>query len=189
MFSSTLLTLPLASHPFRKPNATTSVPKLTVSATSAPKLTVSNSARSKVAEKLDSLASEFTSLAEPIERVKRLLHYASLLPALDAAERVPENRVAGCATEVWVVAEVDERRRMRFRADSDSEISKGFCWCLVWMLDGALPEEVLMLRSDHLQHINLGLLKAQSRTNTWHNVLFRMHAIARDFIFHSPQLP
>ncbi|KAL2318801.1 hypothetical protein Fmac_032677 [Flemingia macrophylla] len=70
-------------------------------------------ARSKVAKKLDSLASEFTSLAEPIERVKRLLHYASLLPTLEATERVPENRVTGCAMEVWVVAEVDERRRMR----------------------------------------------------------------------------
>ncbi|KAL2343067.1 hypothetical protein Fmac_004352 [Flemingia macrophylla] len=67
-----------------------------------------------VAEKLDSLASEFTSLAKHIERVKRLLHYASLLSVLEAAEQVPENRMAGCATEVWVVAEVDEWRRMRY---------------------------------------------------------------------------
>nr|KYP75754.1 putative sufE-like protein slr1419 [Cajanus cajan] len=164
MGSTTVLSLPLG-----KPNARV-----------APKLTVS-----KVADKLNNLTSEFRSLSEPIERVKRLLHYASLLPPMGAAERVPENRVAGCATEVWVVAEVDERRRMRFRADSDSEISKGFCWCLVWMLDGALPEDLLLLHTDHFQHINVGLgitLKAQSRTNTWHNVFFHMQNATRDFI-------
>lgn len=140
---------------------------------------------SKLAHKLTSLTSEFTSLTQPIDRVKRLLHYASLLPPFADNERIPANRVGGCASQVWVVAEVDERRRMRFRADSDSEISKGFCWCLVWILDGAKPEEVLSVHRDDLANINVGLgmsLKAHSRTNTWHNVLFSMQTAAKGFL-------
>ncbi|XP_014493702.1 sufE-like protein 2, chloroplastic [Vigna radiata var. radiata] len=141
--------------------------------------------RSNVADKLNNIASEFTSLSQPIDRVKRLLHYASLLPPFLDADRVPANRVVGCATQVWVVAEIDERRRMRFRADSDSEISKGFCWCLVWILDGAKPEEVLMVDREDLADVNVGLgmsLKAHSRTNTWHNVLFTMQTAAKDLL-------
>jgi len=140
---------------------------------------------SNVADKLNNLASEFTSLSQPIDRVKRLLHYASFLPPFLDADRVPANRVGGCTTQVWVVAEMDERRRMRFRADSDSEISKGFCWCLVWMLDGAQPEEVLMVDREDLADINVGLgmsLKAHSRTNTWHNVLFTMQTAAKNLL-------
>ncbi|KAK7312037.1 hypothetical protein RJT34_10588 [Clitoria ternatea] len=142
-----------------------------------PKLGVSNNAlcaSPKVTDKLNCLASEFTSLSEPIERVKRLLHYASLLAPLEEWERVEANRVGGCATEVWVVAEMDEKGRMRFRADSDSEISKGLCWCLVWIFDGAEPQEVLMVHRDHLPHINIINGLNHSRLNTWHNVFFTM---------------
>ncbi|XP_061375813.1 sufE-like protein 2, chloroplastic [Gastrolobium bilobum] len=140
-----------------------------------------------VANKLNFLASEFGSLSEPIDRVKRLLHYAALLPPLEDSERVVENRVVGCSTQVWVVAEMDNVGRMRFRADSDSEISKGFCWCLVWMLDGAEPEEVLMVEKEDLIGMNVGLnVKTRSRVNTWHNVLFSMQKSTKDFILQMP---
>ncbi|KAK9934618.1 hypothetical protein M0R45_021755 [Rubus argutus] len=89
-----------------------------------------------VADKAKRLVLEFKSLSEPIDRVKRLLHYAANLPPCKESAREPESRVPGCATQVWVEAELDELGRMRFRADSDSEISKGFCSCLIWMLDG-----------------------------------------------------
>lgn len=116
-----------------------------------------------VADKLNLLVSEFRSLSEPIDRVKRLLHFASLLPPLEESACVPENKVTGCTTQVWLIAEMDEFGRMRFRADSDSEISKGFCWCLIWMLDGAKPEEVLTVAAEDLAEMNVGLqVKAQS---------------------------
>lgn len=135
------------------------------------------------ADKLKHLSSEFNSLSDPIDRVKRLLHYASMLPPLEESDRVPSNRVVGCSTQVWVVSEMDEVGRMRFRADSDSEISKGFCWCLVWMLDGAEPKEVLTVEKEDLTNMNVGLnVKAHSRVNTWQNVLFAMQKATQDLV-------
>lgn len=126
-------------------------------------------------DKLRLLVSEFRSLTEPIDRVKRLLNYASTLAPLDESARVPANRVNGCTTQVWLEIKKDELGRMRFKADSDSEISKGFCSCLIWLLDGAKPEEVMGVRSEDLAEMNVGVHgKAQSRVNTWHNVLMSM---------------
>ncbi|CAN7039969.1 unnamed protein product [Brassica rapa subsp. trilocularis] len=126
-------------------------------------------------DKLRLLVSEFRSLTEPIDRVKRLLNYAMDLAPLDDSARVPENRVPGCTTQVWLDIKMDELGRMRFRADSDSEISKGFCSCLIWILDGAKPEEVMNVRGEDLAEMNVGVHgKAQSRVNTWHNVLMSM---------------
>ncbi|XP_058781573.1 sufE-like protein 2, chloroplastic [Vicia villosa] len=184
---SPLLTLPPpSSHFSSKPNAAVKL-KLSVKPPFNNTLTASSSTPSPshgVTDKLNGLASEFSSLSEPIDRVKRLLHYASLLPPLDRSDRVPENRVSGCSTEIWVVARMDSRRKMRFKADSDSEISKGFCWCLVWMLDGAEPEEVLTVENDDLMRMNLGLnnVKSRSRINTWHNVFFAMQKATQDLI-------
>lgn len=78
---------------------------------------------------------------------------------------------------------MDKSRRMRFKADSDSEISKGFCWCLVWMLDGAEPEEVLTVETEELVGMNVGLnFKTRSRVNTWQNVLIAMQKATHDLI-------
>ncbi|KAF2593120.1 hypothetical protein F2Q70_00045064 [Brassica cretica] len=84
------------------------------------------------ADKLHLLVSEFRFLTEPIDRVKRLLSYATALAPLEDSARVPANRVTGCTTQVWLEIKKDELGRMRFKADSDSEISKGFCSCLIW---------------------------------------------------------
>ncbi|KAI4317318.1 hypothetical protein L6164_025196 [Bauhinia variegata] len=143
-----------------------------------------------VADKLRRLVLEFKSLPGPIDRVKSLLHYASLLPPLDDSARMPENRVKGCATQVWLVSEMDECGRMRFKADSDSEISKGFCSCLIWMLDGAEPWEVLRVEREDLADLNVGLHgKAQSRVNTWHNVLFSMQKAAEALVMEMEEKP
>lgn len=136
-----------------------------------------------VSEKVHCLACEFKSLSEPIDRVKRLLHYAALLPPFDESGRVEENRVMGCTTMVWLEASMDNNRLMRFKVDSDSEITKGFCSCLIWLFDGAVPEEVLSVKTDDLAEMNVGMpSKGHSRVNTWHNILIRMQKKTKNFV-------
>ncbi|KAF4350321.1 hypothetical protein F8388_010877 [Cannabis sativa] len=133
-----------------------------------------------VPSKLQRLVAEFQSFPEPIDRVKRLLQYASLLPKFDDSSRVDSNRVMGCTAQVWLAASLDKEGRMRFAADSDSEITRGFCCCLVSILDGAAPEEVLTMKTDDLEALNVGLPGGQrSRANTWHNVLISMQKKTR----------
>ncbi|KAI3713868.1 hypothetical protein L1987_72455 [Smallanthus sonchifolius] len=143
-----------------------------------------NSSNPNPQQKLEILVSEFKSLREPIVRVKQLIHYASLLPELEESVRVESNRVTGCTAQVWleVVMEVDGT--MRFRADSDSEIAKGFCYCLIWFLDGAAAGDVIEIRVDDLGEMNIGILaiRTSSRVNTWHNLLLSMQRRTRDLI-------
>ncbi|GLU03160.1 hypothetical protein SLE2022_203760 [Rubroshorea leprosula] len=145
--------------------------------------TPARTAGGQVPEKVRLLALEFESLTEPIDRVKRLLQYAAVLPPFDESARVPENKVTGCTTQVWLVARMDKNGKVRFRADSDSEITKGFCSCLIWMLDGADPEEVVGVKGEDLAEMNVGVHgKEQSRVNTWHNVLIGMQKRTRDLV-------
>jgi quinolinate synthase len=136
-----------------------------------------------VSSKLRSLVSEFQSLSEPIDRVKRLLHYATILPPMDDAARVDSNRVMGCTARVWLQARLDQNGKVRFVADSDSEITKGFCSCLVWVLDGAAPEEVMKVTTEDLADLNVGVPgRERSRVNTWHNVLVTMQKRTRALV-------
>lgn len=139
--------------------------------------------RLTVPEKVHCLACEFKSLSEPIDRVKRLLHYATLLPPFDESGRAEENRVKGCTTTVWLQVEMDSNRFMRYKVDSDSEITKGFCSCLIWLFDGAIPEEVLSVKTDDLAEMNVGMpSKGHSRVNTWHNILISIQEKTKNFV-------
>lgn len=131
--------------------------------------------------RLRRLSDEFRSLPEPIDRVKRLLFYASDLPAFPDVDRIPSNSVTGCTAQVWLSARIDSLGRMRFAADSDSEITRGFCACLLSVVDGALPEDVLAMHADDLADLNVvGVAgRTHSRVNTWHNVLVSMKKKAR----------
>ncbi|CAN4085955.1 unnamed protein product [Withania somnifera] len=130
-------------------------------------------------KKLKILISEFKSLTEPIDQMKHLLHYASLVPYMDASLKTMENRVPGCTAQVWLHVSLDEEEKVRFLADSDSEITKGFCACLVWLLDGAAPDEVLAVKTEALNVVGLNGKGSASRGNTWHNVLVSMQKRTR----------
>lgn len=78
---------------------------------------------------------------------------------------------------------MDSDGLMRFKIDSDSEITKGFCSCLIWVLDGAAPEEVAAVTAEDLADMNVGYFsgsRARSRVNTWGNVLMSMKKRTRD---------
>lgn len=87
----------------------------------------------------------------------------------------------GCTARVWLEAELDEDSRMRFRADSDSEITRGFCHCLVSIFDGVAAEEVMGVKTEDLAGLNVGSVGGgeRSRVNTWHNVLVSMQKRTR----------
>ncbi|GMH01553.1 hypothetical protein Nepgr_003392 [Nepenthes gracilis] len=141
-----------------------------------------------VSLRLKRLVSEFQSLPEPIDRVKRLLDYATVLPQLRESTRTPENRVAGCSAQVWLEVVIDEFERMQFRADSDSEITKGFCYCLIYLLDGASPAEVLQVKAEDLADMNVGL-PVRSRVNSWNNVLVSMKERTKALIAETEERP
>ncbi|XP_020107209.1 quinolinate synthase, chloroplastic-like isoform X1 [Ananas comosus] len=157
-------------------------PSLSCSAVAAQEAAPAAAAAADIVRvRLRRLVEEFHSLPEPLDRVKRLLEYAAVLPPFPEAERAPANRVMGCTAQVWVsaaaaAAGADGLGRMRFAADSDSEITKGFCACLLSVLDGAPAEEVLELRPEDFGDLNVVGLpgRAHSRVNTWHNVLISL---------------
>ncbi|KAH9322177.1 hypothetical protein KI387_016816, partial [Taxus chinensis] len=125
--------------------------------------------------RLNKLLAEFKVLEDPRDRVMRLLDYSSLLPPLPQSQRITLNRVMGCTAQVWLIAKLGSDGRMYFGADSDSKITRGFCSCLISCLNGSLPEEVLKVKIEDLSSINIGVAGgANSRANTWHNLLISM---------------
>eukprot|EP00249_Psilotum_nudum_P022551 c28560_g1_i1 orf=594-2804(-) len=128
-----------------------------------------------VVDRLRSLEAEFEPIIDSRERVQKLRDYAAHLPELPSNDCIPENRVMGCTARVWLTASLGSDGRMYFAANSDSELTRGFCACLILVLNGAWPQEVLEVSLASLPRLGMGLaVGITSRANTWYNILLAM---------------
>lgn len=97
---------------------------------------------STIAQDLDDLAEDFDLLGDWEEQLQYVLELGRALPDLPEAERTEANKVRGCASQVWVVAEREPDGRLIFRADSDAQIPRGLIAVLLRLYSGRTPEEI-----------------------------------------------
>lgn len=74
------------------------------------------------------IAENLSFLDDWEDRYRYLIELGQALPKLDEAERNPANKVSGCVSQVWLVAEpqaVDGAPGLRFRGESDAMIVQG----------------------------------------------------------------
>jgi cysteine desulfuration protein SufE len=95
---------------------------------------------------IEDLLDEFEQLPDWGDRCDFLIDLGMELPKLDAAERVEENRVHGCQSNVWLIAELDRGPSpptLAIRAESDSMFVNGLIAVLLMVYDGKTAEEIL----------------------------------------------
>ncbi|KAI5067399.1 hypothetical protein GOP47_0017927 [Adiantum capillus-veneris] len=154
-------------------NATALVTPFCVSLETVPQIPPADLQKSTSAkDKLSSLVSSLKAIADVRDRTAKLLDYGAKLPPFPKSERIAENRVMGCTAQVWVKVELGLDDRVHVAADSDSEVTKGFCGVLVEALNMSQPQEVMALSLDTVAGLGLG--STASRSNTWYNVLVTM---------------
>jgi cysteine desulfuration protein SufE len=77
------------------------------------------------------------------DRYRYLIELGQGLEPLTAEERLPETKVRGCASQVWLVTEQRSGGLMHFRGDSDAHIVKGLIAVLLALYSGQSAQEVL----------------------------------------------
>lgn len=139
---------------------------------------------------LERFAAELQAAGGQQERSRLLLEYARRLPAYPETARTDAHRVMGCTAQVWVSAELDAAGKVRFTADSDSELTRGLAALLVEGLSGLTPDEVLQVDPACLGQLGLGpAVLTRSRANGFLNMLESMKKRARLLAGDLPRFP
>ncbi|KAG2490773.1 hypothetical protein HYH03_010923 [Edaphochlamys debaryana] len=119
---------------------------------------------------LKKIVGAFQMVPDPMARYKQLLFYATKLSPLPAADHSPANKVEGCVSQVWVVPELRDDGKIYWRADSDSQLTKGLAALLVTGLSGCTPAEILSLEPDFIEMLGLKQSLTPSRNNGFLNM-------------------
>ena len=103
-------------------------------------------------DSLERIAETFEFFEDWEDRYRYLTEIGQRLPALPAAQKVPENQVDGCVSNVWIVADPDDSpvSRVCLRADSDTPVIKGILAILLAIYSGKCAEEIDGIDADDI---------------------------------------
>lgn len=131
---------------------------------------------------LDELLEEFEHLPDWGDRCDFLIDLGMELPKLVASEKVEANRVVGCQSSVWMVADAidgGEEPRLNIRAESDSMFVSGLIAILLLLFDGKTPEEILEADPDALfERLDLQRHLSSQRRNGLNGMVQRIRSLA-----------
>ncbi|QDT55444.1 Cysteine desulfuration protein SufE [Caulifigura coniformis] len=131
---------------------------------------------------LEELLEEFEHLPDWGDRCDFLIDLGMELPKLDAAEKVEANRVLGCQSSVWMVADVQDdgpEPRLAIRAQSDSMFVSGLIAIVLLLFDGKTPGEILEADPDALfERLDLKRHLSSQRRNGMNGMVQRIRALA-----------
>lgn len=119
-----------------------------------------------IEQELEDLAAEFDLLGDWEERYRYVIELGRDLAPLSDADRSEDNKVRGCASQVWLVTEPQADGTLRFRGDSDAHIVRGLIAIVLRLYSGRPPQDILRFDA-RAAFDSLGLSSAlsQQRSN------------------------
>ena len=117
-----------------------------------------------IAETEQEIVDEFSLFDSWDDKYEYIIDLGKKLPHLDEKYKLDENRVRGCQSTVYLVADFRDGR-IFFKADSDAVIVKGLISMLVRVLSGHTPDEIAEAKLDFIREIGMMTHLAQTRSN------------------------
>ena len=127
-------------------------------------------------QQLTDLRELFMLFEDPKDKFVQLMDMAKESEQLKENEKVEQNKINGCTSRAWVVAEQNGDDTYTFRTDSDSLIVKGLLTILEKVFSGQTADNILSINSsDILYSIGLDKTITSQRTNGFSSAVQKIH--------------
>ncbi|PZO81656.1 MAG: cysteine desulfuration protein SufE [Mesorhizobium amorphae] len=99
---------------------------------------------------LQDIRDDFAFLDDWEDRYRYVIELGESLPALPETEQTPENKVSGCASQVWLVAEREAGPDpiVRFRGQSDAHIVRGLVAIMLALYSNRPASEIVSTEAE-----------------------------------------
>src|SRR6187549_3151799 len=100
------------------------------------------------------IVEEFSLFDSWDDKYEYIIDLGKKLPPLEDQYKIDENRVRGCQSTVWLVADYHDGK-IFYKAESDAVIVKGLISMLIRVLSGHSPEEIMQAKLDFISQIGM----------------------------------
>ncbi len=110
------------------------------------------------------IVEEFSLFDNWDDKYEYIIDLGKKLPPLEDQYKKDENKVRGCQSTVWLVADYRDGK-MFYKAESDAVIVKGLISLLIRVMSGQTPDDIVNARLDFINEIGMMSHLAQTRSN------------------------
>lgn len=122
---------------------------------------------------------EFAFFDDWMDRYQYIIDLGRRLPDFPEAEMTDANKIRGCQSQVWFLAELDGDR-LQFRAISDAAIVSGLIAILLRIYSGRKPQEILDTPADFVSALGLEQHLSPTRSNGLSSMLTAIHRFSEE---------
>ncbi len=133
----------------------------------------------EIAVAQDELISDFELFEDWMDRYQYLIDLGRRLPEFPEELRTEENRIRGCQSQVWFVADKKDGR-LEFRAISDAAIVSGLIALLLRLYSGRYPQDILDTPPDFVTALQLESHLSPTRSNGLSSMLQAIRRFATE---------
>ncbi|MAW65110.1 MAG: Fe-S metabolism protein SufE [Flavobacteriales bacterium] len=112
----------------------------------------------------EELVEDFDLFEDWSDKYEYIITLGKELSAMKKEDRVEDNLVRGCQSQVWLTAK-EKNGNVYFEADSDAIISKGICALLVKVFNGQPALEIVKNNLSFIDKIGLKEHLSPNRSN------------------------
>ena len=128
-------------------------------------------------EKIIARGEELKTL-EGQDRLQYLVDLAREVPPLSDKEKVDENKIRGCASNLWVVGEKNKDNIMSYKHDGDAFITKGTAKIILDIVNGEKADNISKLTLEDFKHLGIRELLTMQRQVGFASLIERVIRIA-----------
>ena len=130
---------------------------------------------------LNKLVEKLKNAEDPKRKYEFILWLGKKLKAPNNSILIPENKVQGCVSEVFVKASFQEGK-LYWEGYSDALITKGLLAFLINGMNELTPKQVVNINNKFIEDTGLKASLTPSRSNGFLNILLKMQSQANDFL-------
>lgn len=134
----------------------------------------------KIAEIEEQIIEEFAAFDEWMDKYAYIIELGNDCPIIDTKDKVTENLIQGCQSNVWVSAKMVDGV-MDIKADSDAVITKGIIALLLRVFNHQKPEDVYAADLRFIDVIGLSSHLSPTRSNGLLSMIKQLKAYALAF--------
>lgn len=127
------------------------------------------------------LIEEFSFFDNWMDRYQYIIDLGRRLPDFPESDKTDANKIKGCQSQVWFVAEKNDDR-LEFRAISDAAIVSGLIALLLRIYSNRRPQDILDTPADFVSALQLEQHLSPTRSNGLAAMLQAIRTLAAEAV-------
>jgi len=119
------------------------------------------------------------SVLEGMDRIQYLVDIAKEVKPLADKHKTDKNKIRGCASNLWVVGEMNRYNKMYYEYDADAFITKGTAKLVIELVQQQPKDEIAKLTREDFNALGIKELLTAQRQNGLGNLITRIVGLAQ----------